>query len=51
MKICLIALIGALLSADLAACSTSNGERITWKPGNPKFTTGLSAPQPIITPR
>lgn len=51
MKICLIVLIGALLSANLAGCASYSGEYLTWKPGNPKFTTGLSAPQPVIHKR
>ena len=39
-------LVGALASLSLAACSTWHGAAQNWKPGNMKFTTGLSAPAP-----
>lgn len=39
----------ALVSLGLVACSSYPGESPAWKPGNSKFTTGLSAPQ--VEPR
>lgn len=47
MKTVLTFLAGALLSVSLVACTTDTGAGLSWKPGNPKFTTGPSAPQPI----
>lgn len=47
MKTVLKLLAGALLSASLVACTTDTGAGLSWTGGNPKFTTGPSAPQPI----
>ena len=47
MKTVLTFLARALLSVSLVACTTDTGAGPSWKPGNSKFTTGLSAPQAI----
>ena len=46
MKTTLKLLTAALLSLGLVACSSYPGASQSWKPGNMKFTTGLSAPAP-----
>jgi len=37
-------LVLALMGAGLVACTSYAGGPFAWKPGNPKFTTGLNAP-------
>lgn len=46
MKTTLKLLAAALVSVGLVACTSYPGAVQAWKPGNSKFTTGISAPQP-----
>lgn len=47
MKTILTAL-SALLLVTISACASKSGDRVHWRPGNSKFTTGLNAPAPIV---
>lgn len=36
--------VALIFSAGLAGCTTPSSDGAYWRPGNPKFTTGLNAP-------
>lgn len=47
MRSIMAALI-ALLLVGLGACASTTADRLHWRPGNSKFTTGLNAPVPNV---
>lgn len=47
MKIIVTAL-SALLLIAISACASTTGDRVHWRPGDSKFTTGINAPAPIV---